>query len=204
MNITPQQLKAILKNCKGPDVWAPILNDVLPDYSINTSIRIAQFIAQTGHESAHYNTLKENLNYSAEALRKVFKKYFPNDEFAQQYHRQPEKIANRVYSNRMGNGNEASGDGWLYRGRGVIQITGKNNYRMCSMYLFGDERLLQDPGMLQEPEYAIRSACWYWLANDINKVAEDTRTVTRIINGGYHGINDREQLYATALKVLSS
>ena len=204
MTITPQQLKAILPNCKSHEMWATILNDVLPKYKIDTSIRVAQFIAQTGHESAHYNILKENLNYSATALHRVFKKYFPNDEFAQTYHRQPEKIANRVYANRMGNGNEASGDGWLYRGRGLIQITGKNNYRMCSMFLFGDERLLQDPGMLQEPEYAVRSACWYWLANDINKVAEDVRVVTRIINGGYNGIEDREQLFATALKVLAS
>ena len=204
MNITPQQLKSVLTNCKSPDIWATVLNDTLPNYNIDTSIKVAQFIAQTGHESAHYNVLKENLNYSATALRKVFGKYFPNDEFAQTYHRQPEKIANRVYANRMGNGNEASGDGWLYRGRGLIQITGKNNYRMCSMFIFGDERLLQDPGMLQEPDYAAKSACWYWLANDINKVAEDTRIVTRIINGGYHGIDDREQLFATALKVLAS
>ena len=204
MRITSEQLKSILTNCKEPVMWAALLSDILPQYKINTSIRVAQFIAQTGHESAHYNVLRENLNYSAEALRKVFGKYFPTDDFAKTYARQPEKIANRVYANRMGNGNEASGDGWLYRGRGIIQITGKNNYRMCSMYLFGDDRLLQDPGLLLEPEYALRSACWFWLANDINRVAEDVRTATRIINGGTHGLADREQLYAKALKVLST
>lgn len=204
MKITTDKLKAILPNCKSPEIWAQVLNDLLPSYRIDTSIRVSQFIAQTGHESAHYNTLRENLNYSADALRRVFGKYFPNDQMAAQYARQPEKIANRVYANRMGNGNEASGDGWLYRGRGIIQITGKNNYRMCSRYIFDDERLLQDPGLLLEPEYAVRSACWYWLANDINKVAEDVRTVTRIINGGSHGLADREQLYAKALKVLGT
>lgn len=204
MNITAEKLKAILPYCKSPGIWAQVLNDVLPLYKIDTSIRVSQFITQTGHESAHYNTLKENLNYSAIALRRVFGKYFPSDDFAEQYARQPEKIANRVYANRMGNDNEASGDGWLYRGRGVIQITGKNNYRMCSRYLFDDDRLLQDPGLLVEPEYAVRSACWYWLANDINKVAEDVRIVTRIINGGTHGLAERMDLYTTALKVLSA
>lgn len=204
MTITAQQLKSILPRCSQPQLWADCLSEALPQYRIDTSVRIAQFIAQTGHESAHYNILRENLNYSADALLRVFRKYFSTPEFAATYARQPEKIANRVYANRMGNGNEVSGDGWLYRGRGIIQITGKNNYRMCSMYLFEDDRLLKDPGMLTEPLYAVKSACWFWLANDINKVAEDVRTATRIINGGTHGLADREQLFATALKVLSN
>lgn len=201
--ITEQKLGKILNRCSNPKMWAEALNDILPHYHIENVTQTAMFIAQTGHESAHYNVLKENLNYSANALRKVFKKYFPNDEFAAQYARQPEKIANRVYANRMGNGNEQSGDGWLYRGRGIIQITGKNNYRNCSMYLFDDERLLEDPGLLMEPDYAIKSACWYWLANQLHTYGNDVKTVTRIINGGYNGLPEREELFDKAIKVLS-
>lgn len=202
--ITEEKLIKILNRCSNAGMWAEALDDILPQYNISTDMQIAMFIAQTGHESAHYNVLKENLNYSADALRRVFRKYFPNDEFANQYARQPEKIANRVYANRMGNGNEQSGDGWLYRGRGLIQITGKNNYRMCSMYLFDDERLLEDPGLLMEPEYAIKSACWYWLANQLHTYGSDVKTVTRIINGGYLGLKEREELYFKALSILGS
>jgi len=200
--ITLEQFKKILPGCKDPAVWVDMLNKHLPNYGITHRVQIAQFIAQTGHESAHYTVLKENLNYSAEGLRKVFSKYFPNDDFAKQYARQPERIASRVYANRMGNGNEASGDGWMFRGRGIIQITGKNNYHYCSEFLFQDKRLLVDPSMLLEPEYAVMSACWFWSANDINAHADDIKTVTRIINGGYHGIEDRTNIYHAALKVL--
>lgn len=201
--MTPEQLKAILPRCNNPREWAPLLSDILPIYGFKTNHCIAMFLAQTGHESAHYNTLEENLNYSRDGLRKVFSKYFPNDDFAAKYARQPEKIANRVYANRMGNGDERSGDGWLYRGRGILQITGKSNYTYCSRYLFGDERLVTDPSLLLEPEYAIKSACWFWNVNELNIKCSDVVLTTRIINGGKHGLQDRTNLYEKALKVLN-
>lgn len=196
------KLNLILTKCNDANMWGEILDENLPKYGIETVEQIAMFIAQTGHESSEYNILKENLNYSVDGLRKVFGKYFPNIDFASQYARNPEKIANRVYASRMGNGLENSGDGWLYRGRGIIQITGKNNYRNCSMYLFDDERLVENPSLLLEPENAVKSACWYWLTRNIHNM-KDLKEITRTINGSYIGISDRAFLYDKALRVLN-
>ncbi len=126
--ITQQQLQELLPGNPYLSYWTDALNKILPEYEINSSLRVAAFLAQCAHESGNFKFLTENLNYRWESLRKVFPRYFPTDELAQQYARQPEKIANRVYANRMGNGDEASGDGWRYRGRGLIQLTGKDNY----------------------------------------------------------------------------
>jgi len=128
MELTKQQLKELLPKNPYIDQWHKALSQLLPDYEINTPQRIAAFIAQTGHESGGYTALKENLNYSWQSLRKVFPKYFPTDALAQQYEKKPEKIANRVYANRMGNGPEESGDGYKFCGRGLIQVTGRENY----------------------------------------------------------------------------
>jgi len=201
--ITEAQLRKTLIYCREPHMWAPLLSQILPEYHITSDIQVAMFVAQTGHESAHYNTLKENLNYSQNALRRVFRKYFPTEELAAKYARNPAMIASRVYANRMGNGDEASGDGWLYRGRGLIQVTGKNNYTNCSMFLFGDDRLLQDPSILLEPEFAIRSACWYWLARRLHEHYDDVRTVTKLINGGYNGLQDRMDLFDRAMRFMT-
>lgn len=184
--------------------WLEQLNTVLPRYNINTKQRVAAFIAQVAHESGEFKFVVENLNYSASALQKVFKKYFPTADLANQYARKPEKIANRTYANRMGNGDEASGDGFKYRGRGLIQITGKNNYRECSQFIFKDDRLLDDPSYLETKEGALESACWYWTANNLNAIADkgDTELLTKRINGGHNGLSDREEKYAKALKHL--
>ena len=174
------------------------------DFSKVVLYRQASFLAQTAHESASFTAVKENLNYSAKALRAVFGKYFPNDGIAEEYARQPEKIANRVYANRMGNGDEASGDGWKFRGRGLIQLTGKNNYESCGNDLMIN--LIDGPEWLEGPQGAVSSALWYWNKNNLNSYAdvEDIRGMTKRINGGYHGLDDRIAKYNKAKEILGA
>ena len=184
------------------DKYLPWLNMTMVRNDINTPVRQAMFLSQVAHESGNMRTVVENLNYSVQGLRSVFSKYFPNDEIAAQYARQPEKIANRVYANRMGNGDEASGDGWKYRGRGLIQLTGKNNYVSFSMQ--ADNNALLEPQLVAEPELAADSAGWFWSTNQLNQLADtgDVRAVTRRINGGFNGLADREAKYNKLIIVL--
>jgi len=157
--LTEDVVRQLLPKVKNLQEWYEELLGVLPQYEIDTPNRVAAFVAQCGHESAGFTILQENLNYSADGLRKIFGKYFPTTELAKQYARKPEMIANRVYGNRMGNGDEDSGDGYMYRGRGIVQITGKNNYSKCSISLFEDEsHFLENPDLLLEPHYAMHSA----------------------------------------------
>lgn len=195
----PERLKKILPECREPEKWAAVLNEELPKYGIDTRARIAAFLGQVGHESAHLNVLVENLNYSAAGLRRVFPKYFPTDALAKEYARRPAAIASRVYASRMGNSDEKSGDGWRYRGRGLIQCTGKNNYRACSVHLFGDERLLENPDLLIEPKYAVLSALWFWSTNMLNAFADDIDALTKRVNGGTNGLADRKAITERAL-----
>ena len=185
------------------EYYLEALNLTLPEYQINTKLRLCHFLAQIIHESGHLKYNQENLNYSAKALRSVFGKYFPTDALAEQYARKPEKIANRVYANRMGNGDEASGDGWKYKGAGLIQLTGKINYTKCSEFLGID--LVNDPSLVyNSPEICVKTACWYWSVNNLNKYADvdNIKTVTKRINGGYNGLEDRTKILNTAKKVL--
>jgi putative chitinase len=149
--------------------------------------------------------LQENLNYSAEGLTKIFHKYFPTLESAQPYARRPEMIANKVYANRKGNSTEESGEGYRYRGRGPIQLTGKSNYTECSDFLFQDDTLIKDPDMLLDPEYALHSACWFWWKNALNNYADsaDLVTMTKRINGGTIGLDDRIKHYNEAIHLLA-
>jgi putative chitinase len=178
------------------------LNATFTKYGIVTKNRQAMFLAQVGHESANLTAVRENLNYSADGLRRVFPKYF-DTSLATAYHRQPERIANRVYANRMGNGSESSGDGWKFRGRGAIQITGKENYTFLSKAM-GHASLDVTIAWLETPLGAIMSAGWYWDSRKLNQWADtgDIITVTKKINGGTNGLDDRKLLYARALKVL--
>lgn len=197
--IEPHQLRAMGVPQDAVDKWLPWLNMTMARFNISTPMRQAMFLSQIAHESGGFRHVSENLNYSASALRRVFGKYFPTDEMAYEYARKPEKIANRVYANRMGNGNEASGDGWKYRGRGLIQLTGKDNY--LSFSLAADNNSFIDPGLLTEPEYAAMSAGWFWQDNGLNVLADtgDVRAVTRRINGGYNGLADRQKKYAAII-----
>ena len=164
--------------------------------------RAAAFVAQVAHESGQFNFVKENLNYSSKGLMGTFKKYFPNEALAKQYERKPEKIANRVYANRMGNGDESSGDGYRYCGRGLIQLTGKNNYTKFSQDL--GISLEETVKYLETPEGAVSSAGWFWDNNNLNQYCDkdDFVTLTKRINGGTIGLADREHHYHLALDLL--
>jgi len=204
MEITQQQLGSCIGNNPYLEHWAEALNKILPDYEINTPQRVAAFIAQSAHESGGFTALHENLNYRAVTLRKVFPKYFPTDEMAEQYAQQPERIANRVYGGRMGNGDEASGDGFRYCGRGLIQLTGKSNYQA-----FADSLQMpveEVPAFLATFEGAIQSACWFWESNNLNQYADsgDILTMTKRINGGTIGLADRQAHYNHALQVFGA
>jgi len=183
------------------DYWYDALYQILPEYNINTPQRVAAFIAQCAHESGNFRFLQENLNYKAESLNKTFKKYFPTLESAQPYAKNPQKIANKVYSNRMGNGDEASGDGFRYLGRGLIQLTGKNNYTIFAASI--DTPLEEIPEYLQTFEGAVQSACWFWEQNNLNRFADsgDIVTMSKRINGGTIGMEDRLMIFEKCLKL---
>lgn len=176
---------------------------LLAKHGINTPLRLAHFFAQLEHES-NLKPVEENLNYSWQGLLKVFKKYFPTEELARSYHRQPERIANRVYANRMNNGNEATGDGWRYRGRGFIQITGKYNYAQLTQDTGID--YLNNPELLLTEADSMISALWFWTKNNINQNADadDVRRVTRKINGGFNGLVHRMELTEKYKKVFGA
>lgn len=180
MQITKEQLIKILPTNKDIAIWLNLLNKHLPNNGIETKEQIAMFIAQTSHESSCYNRLSENLNYSAQGLLKVFPRYF-NSKTAADYQRQPIRIANRVYANRMGNGSEASGDGWKYRGAGLIQTTGKNNHEAFAKFM--EMGLDEASDYLRTREGALLGAIYYW---NINKLASYTSVdrVSDIINIG--------------------
>ncbi|MDW3194821.1 MAG: glycoside hydrolase family 19 protein [Cytophagales bacterium] len=185
------------------DKYLGALNGEMSKFDINTPLRAAHFIAQLAHESGSFHYSSENLNYSASALRAVFGKYFPTDEEAEAYARQPEKIANRVYANRMGNGDESSGEGWKYRGRGLIQLTGKDNYTNCGNATGMD--LVNNPDQLADnADAAVAAAGWFWDMRKLNGYADqdDIKAITKRINGGYNGLEDREAYLARAKQVL--
>ena len=207
MELTKEQLKQLLPKNPYIDHWHNALSQLLPDYEINTPQRIAAFIAQCSHESGGFTALKENLNYKAATLRKIFPKYFPTDTMAAEYAAKPNKqeaIANLVYANRMGNGPPESGDGYKYCGRGLIQLTGKNNY-----VAFADSLEIspeEASEYLSTFEGAAQSACWFWETNNLNQWADkgDIVTLTKRINGGTIGLEDRIKHYEHALHVLGA
>jgi putative chitinase len=204
MKLTASQLKQMVPGITHVDHWIEAFDQLLPDYEINTPKRIAAFIAQCAHESGGFKFLKENLNYKAESLMKTFPKYFSDKDTANAYAKQPVKIANRVYANRMGNGDEASGDGFKYCGRGLIQLTGKSNYSWfaASLEISPEEA----SAYLETFEGAAQSACWFWESNNLNVEADagDIKKMTKKINGGYIGLDDRIKHYEHALHVLGA
>lgn len=205
--LTLSQLKQLLPKNPYVEHWHHALFQLLPDYDINTPNRIAAFVAQCAHESGGFMVLKENLNYKAATLRKIFPKYFPNDQIAQEYASKPNKqvaIASKVYANRMGNGDEASQEGYKFCGRGLIQLTGRSNYQAFADSL---EMSIDDvPEYLQTFEGAAQSACWFWETNKLNQWADagDILTLTKRINGGTIGLEDRKKHYDHALHVLGA
>lgn len=206
---TSQLSKAIGCSLEKADNWLIPLMDACHKYEINTKLRLAAFISQISHESAHLSALEENLNYSTQALLTLFGKYFTNAQ-AEIYQRRPPKIASRIYANRMGNGDENSADGWAYRGRGPIQITGRDNYKRCGDAIGID--LIAEPYRLVQPEAGSLSAAWYWGSVNANKYADigDIDGVSDVVNKGRKtsqygdalGFADRLSIYKKALSIL--
>jgi putative chitinase len=207
MELTKDQLRKLLPRNPYIDQWHSALSQLLPDYNINTPQRIAAFVAQCAHESGNFMVLRENLNYRAPTLRKIFPKYFPTDAMAAEYASKPnrqEAIANLVYANRMGNGPPESGDGWRYAGKGLIQLTGKSNYTWFAASL--QISVEEASEYLLTFEGAAQSACWFWETNNLNQWADkgDILTLTKRINGGTIGLEDRIKHYEHALHVLGA
>ena len=216
-NFTLDQLAQILPGNPTLDQWYESLSNILPNYEINTPMRVAAFLAQCAHESGGFKFLKENLNYSAQGLAntwpnrfaikgadgKPVKPYTP-DVLAKRIERNPDIIANNVYANRLGNGPIESGDGARYCGRGLIQLTGKDNYTKFAASI--DKPFDEIVAYLETPAGAVESACWFWATNNLNQYADsgDIETLTKRINGGLHGIDDRKARYAQAAQVLGA
>lgn len=190
MSITSEQFAAMFPQNERPAEWAAALSELTPKYGIDSMGRLVDFLAQCGHESEGFAKLHENLNYSAQALLATWPTHFTPQE-ATQYARQPERIANRAYAGRMGNGPEESGDGWKHRGRGAMQVTGRNNYVLFSKAAGKTYDEVFD--YLETIRGAAESACWYWAWNHLNRWsdANDFVTLTRRINGGLNGLEDR-------------
>ena len=194
--MTNEQLQSLGIDSK----WLQPLEDTFEKYDISTPQRQAAFIGQCAHESGNFKVLQENLNYSAEGLMKTWPSRFPTKEIADQYARQPAKIAGKVYNGRLGNSNEE--EAAKYLGRGLIQLTGKENYGNCGSGIGVD--LLSDPDLLGTPEYAALSAGWFWNKKGLNSLADsgDIETMTKRINGGLIGLDDRKAKIAKAEQVL--
>lgn len=205
--ITADSFQHLFPKAQDPESWAASMQEVFPTYDINTPQRVAAFLAQCGHESGGWTIFEENLNYSAQGLNSTFRKYFPTVESAMPYARKPEMIANKVYGGRMGNGPESSGDGYKYRGRGPIQLTGKDNYRAFAKDMFDDwENLFENPDWVtSDRDFALMSAIWFWNKNKLNVQADagDIKLMTKKINGGYIGLEDRIKHYNECIDLLT-
>ena len=183
--------------------WVDALNETFSRFNINTNNQKAMFIGQCSHECGNFRLLEENLNYRAETLMKLWPKRFPTLEFAKQYEKNPKKIANSVYANRMGNRDEASGDGYRFRGRGALQCTGHSTYFHAGKALGVD--FVMQPDLVATPKYAALTAGWFWETHKLNPPSDalDFVKVTKIINGGTIGLDDRIKHVQQALAVLS-
>lgn len=185
-----------IEKLKGhiPDTVIAQLPDTIAKFELNTPLRLAHFLAQAGHESGGFKAVNENLNYGAKGLLGIFKKYFPTEQKALLYERKPEKIANLVYGGRMGNGAEATGEGWKYRGRGYIQLTGKDNYKSFDAVVA--ESIVDNPDLVAT-KYPLLSAAWFFHKNGLHKLADGgatdavVTTITKRVNGGTIGLPDR-------------
>jgi putative chitinase len=193
-----------LKKLHIDPVWADALNETFERFNIATPAQQASFIGQASHESGNFKMLVENLNYRAETLMKVWPKRFPTLDFAKQYERDPKKIANSVYANRMGNRDEASGDGFRFRGRGLFQTTGHSGYYHAGQAL--GEDFVMNPDLVATPKYAALTAGFFWNTHKLNNFAdvEDFKGMTKKINGGFIGLEDRIKHIRHALSVLTS
>lgn len=204
MSVTIEQLERLFESTHKATLekYIDALNEALEKYEITTPKRIAMFMSQIGHESGGLTIVEENLNYRPERLKVIFPKYFSNVD-PTEYAHNPQKIANRVYANRMGNGNEQSGDGYKFKGRGFIQLTGHDNYASLAHAL--DMTIDEVVEYMLTPEGACMSACWFWSTHNLNAFADagDCLGATKRINGGVIGLAEREEIYKEALEIFS-
>lgn len=207
--IEAAQLGAFLPSLTRVDEWTPALNAAMERFEINTPYRAAAFLAQVAHESGEFSRLVENLSYTAARLCAVWPSRFPTIQAAQPYERNPERLANYVYAKRLGNGDTASGDGWRFRGRGLIQLTGRGNYRSCGSAL--SRPLEAEPEYLESPAGAALAAAQFWQSRGLNHLADDQNddnddedfvTITKLINGGTAGLKSRQQYWSRARAAL--
>lgn len=209
-SLTVVQLQRIVPRCPDPEAWCAALNAAMQRHGIESPDRIAAFVAQLAHESGEFSRLTENLMYrTAARIHAVWPKRFPDEGSARPFVGNPEALANRVYANRLGNGDAGSGDGWRYRGRGLIQLTGRANYADAARAL--GLPLVEDPERLLQPDGAALSAAWFWQTHGLNALADDRSdddddadfvSITRSINGGTAGLSERRRYWALARQTL--
>ncbi len=208
-DITSAQLAAFLPALARADEWLAALNTAMDRFEISTPRRAAAFLAQVAHESGEFKTLVENLNYSVKGLMATWPNRFPTLESAQPYERQPERLANYVYAKRLGNGDVATGDGWRFRGRGLLQTTGRGNYQACGTAIA--LALIDQPELLETPPAAALAAAQFWQSRGLNHLADDENddnddedfiAITKAINGGTLGLKSRQQYWARAKAAL--
>lgn len=203
-DFTADHVHQLLKGNPHAQNWYDALCDELPKYQITTPARVAMFMAQTGHESGNYTALTENLNYKPQALMAIWKKRFPTMDIANAYAHNPEKIANRAYCDRMGNGSEESGDGWKFHGRGLIQLTGRSLYEAFAKEI--GKELDECVDYCETPDGAVESACFFWEHHGLNAISDagDIVKATKVINGGTLGIEDRTARYNHAIQLFGA
>lgn len=200
---TATQIMQVFPNCRDPGLWSSILPRVAAEFEINTRSRLAAFLAQCGHESNQFNTLRENLSYSMLGMMKTWPSRFPTEASTAPFVRQPERLGNYVYADRLGNGDYASGDGWKFRGGGLIQLTGRRNYREAGAAL--ELPLEQQPTKIEDRRIAARVAGWFWYSRGLNQLADegDFARVTQIVNGGQKGAVERRAYADQLFEVLA-
>ena len=203
-DFTADHVHQLLQGNPHAQSWYSALCDELPKYKITTKERVAMFMAQTGHESGNYTALVENLNYKPQALMAIWKKRFPTMDIANAYAHNPEKIANRAYCDRMGNGPEESGDGWMFHGRGLIQLTGRSLYEAFAREI--GKGIEETTAYCETPDGAVESACFFWEHHGLNAISDagDIVHATKVINGGTLGIEDRTARYQHALQLFGA
>lgn len=189
--VTPSQLKAVFPSCRDPNLWVSLFPAVFEEFEINTAARQNMWIAQCGYESSSFNVLRENLSYRADQLQRVWPHYFPDRATAERFALNPKALGNYVYANRLGNGDYASGDGFTYRGGGLIELTGRSSYRSIGDYL--GITLESRPALIEQPAVAARTAGLFWQMKKLNEIADTGNVghVTRLINGGTNGLDGR-------------